>query len=270
MKKSFLFASVFLVGVYSQVVCYGTILINKRDIAYDNLLTLCLSSHPITYKKLVLKTFRQKTRHPFGNKIEDWQRICLTICASPTLGLDDKKDLLAEIFFLKYSIEDIFINIDCEVARQAPLLIWSVCMGYDALTKTMLIPEKIPIGHRPYVELNRTHLQGTALYYAVILKNYAIVKALIKAGVSLNHAAEPSRMTPLMMAVIHGELKIVSWLLEAGAGVWPKNIQGLDVLEIANMGVNTQALTHESAGMVDVRVKIIELLEKYQNKERQE
>ena len=77
---------------------------------------------------------------------------------------------------------------------------------------------------------NQSHT--TMLVQAAEAGDFAVVYALIAAGVDVNSANEHGT-TPLMAAAAHGHLEVVSFLLESGADLNARRLDAFDALALA-------------------------------------
>lgn len=86
------------------------------------------------------------------------------------------------------------------------------------------------------VEINKIQSDDiTALYRAVIVENFELVKILVEAGADVNKKmAKESQGTPLMEAAYRGNLELVKYLVSKGADVNAKNYQGYTVLDVGS------------------------------------
>lgn len=72
----------------------------------------------------------------------------------------------------------------------------------------------------------------TPLHYAATGGHLRLVAFLLGAGADAN-AESPNGTTPLMMGAMYGNSNVVKLLLESGAEAYPRNDQGLSALDFA-------------------------------------
>ena len=76
------------------------------------------------------------------------------------------------------------------------------------------------------------HVGWTPLHYACAKGQFEVAQYLIANGASVN-ALSPGNTTPLMMAVQSGNEALVKLLLDKGADLQQRNVQGLTAIDIA-------------------------------------
>ncbi|KAJ5067486.1 molting protein mlt-4 [Anaeramoeba ignava] len=82
----------------------------------------------------------------------------------------------------------------------------------------------------PFLNINAVDLTGkTALHYAVMNNNQAIVTLLIKTGSNVN-LLDQDHLTPLLIAARNGYLKMAKILIKSGADITIQNLNGMNCL----------------------------------------
>lgn len=80
----------------------------------------------------------------------------------------------------------------------------------------------------------------TPLHYAATGGHLRLVAFLLGAGAEIN-AESPNGTTPLMMGAMYGNRDVVKLMLESGAEAYPRNDQGLSALDFANKAGRTDS-----------------------------
>ena len=108
------------------------------------------------------------------------------------------------------------------------------------------------------VELEYSDERGyTALLFASIYGNKAMLKTLINAGADVNNS-DNNGVTPLMIAVTNYDIDSIALLLDAGASIDKQDMEGNNAVDIARY-----------AGFNDIAYMMIEAKE-YKEYEEQE
>ncbi len=167
--------------------------------------------------------------------------------------------------FLKYLIEKgADVNAKDRLGRTALMFASEVSLKNVVVLVENGADVNATTGERRDKYSGTVEMSASALDFALERNNYEIAKYLLSKGANINNKMGTKQVTPLLRAVAKGDLKDVKFLLNNGANIEAKDVDGATALFYAisyrNLLMTTLLLEHNAnmEGCLNNGVKFLE------------